>query len=64
MKIGTFCEYKGYVGTIECDIFEFFGKIENISEGIVYCGTNIFELNDNFHKAVDDYIYIKENFQN
>lgn len=59
MRIGTFSKYKGYVGTIEFMFAEYFGKIKNIEEYIMYRGDSLEELLDNFHKVVDDYLLMQ-----
>ena len=55
-------EYKGYIGTIEFSEEDgvFFGKVMGIRSLISYEGTNVKELLDDFHGAVDDYLQICE----
>ena len=53
-------EYKGYIGTIEFSEEDgvLFGKVMGIRSLISYEGTNVKELLDDFHEAVDDYLQI------
>ena len=56
-------EYKNYIGTIEFSEEDgvFFGKVTGIRSLISYEGTNVKELLDDFHGAVDDYLQICKN---
>lgn len=58
MRIGTFSEYKGVIGTIEYSAEDriYHGSIENIRDYVNYEANNIEELFEEFHKAVDDYL--------
>ena len=51
-------QYKGYVGSVEFseDDGIFYGKVMGIRSLISYEGTNVKELLDDFHGAVDDYL--------
>lgn len=62
MKIGQFVEYKGYVGSIEYkpDDISYYGLIINTSDFVNYYGKGIFELEKEFHNAVDDYLIFCE----
>lgn len=50
--------YKGYIGSVkyseEDEVFH--GKIEGISDLIMYEGQSVTELKAAFHEAVDDYL--------
>jgi len=50
--------YKNYIGSVEYsaedDIFH--GKIEFITDTVLYEGDSVAELKKNFHDAVEDYI--------
>lgn len=58
MRIGQFVEYKGCVGTIEYDPEDelYYGKLLDIDDFVNYHGDDIFDLEKQFHDAVDDYI--------
>ncbi len=51
-------EYKGYLGSIEYSPEDkcFFGKLEMIDDLVTFEATNALELEENFHKAVDEYL--------
>lgn len=51
-------QYKGYIANIKYDTENniLHGKIENIEDLIVFESTDITKIEDEFHKAVDDYI--------
>ena len=51
-------EYKGFVGSIEYSEKDgvFFGKVQDIRSLISYEGTNVEELESDFHGAVDEYL--------
>ena len=53
-------EYKGYVGTVEFSEEDglFFGKVMGIRSLISYEGTTARELIEDFHGAVDDYLFL------
>ena len=55
-------EYKGYVGSIEYSDEDniLFGKVQGIRSLILYEGTTVNELLDDFHDAVDDYLDLCE----
>ncbi|MBO5388566.1 MAG: hypothetical protein J6A59_10560 [Lachnospiraceae bacterium] len=58
MRIGTFKPYKDITGTIEIDNNTHRGKLI-IDNGLVdYTADSLEELEVEFHKAVDDYLYI------
>ena len=50
--------YKNYIGSIEFSETDnlFFGKVLNTDALISYEGSNIRELADDFHNAIDDYV--------
>lgn len=50
--------YKGYVGSIEFSEEDqtLFGQVQGIRSLILYEGTSVKELVDDFHNAVDDYL--------
>ena len=54
-------EYKGYVGSVEFSENDgvLFGKVLGIRSLISYEGTNVQELVDDFHGAIDDYLSIR-----
>ena len=55
-------EYKGYIGSVEFSEEDgvFYGKVLGIRSLISYEGTNVRELVDDFHGAVDDYLSLCE----
>lgn len=55
-------EYKGYVGSVEFSEVDgvFFGKVLGVRALILYEGTNVEELIEDFHGAVDDYLILCE----
>lgn len=59
-RIGTFEKYKDYAGTIEYDSEDkiHYGKVLFTNENhlVNYEAENIVELEEEFHKAVDDYL--------
>lgn len=56
IKIGTFVEYKGHVGTIEYGDDIYHGKLIGINGLVNYKSKSIDSLFDEYKKAVDDYI--------
>ena len=50
--------YKGYVGRIEFSEADgiFYGKVQGIRSLISYEGADMKELEEEFHRAVDDYL--------
>jgi len=50
--------YKNYIGSVEysADDDIFHGRIEFITDTVLYEGDSVAELKKNFHEAVDDYI--------
>lgn len=56
MKIGTFAEYKGYIGSIEYSIRHrnFHGRLINTKDFVSYESDTIENLFDKFHRAVDN----------
>jgi predicted HicB family RNase H-like nuclease len=58
MRIGQFVKYKGYIGSIDFypEDKSYDGVILDIDDFVNYQAENIISLNDEFHKAVDDYI--------
>lgn len=61
MRIGQFVEYKGHIGSIECDLHDriYYGSLLNIKDSISYHAKNIEELYEHYHEAVDRYIEIR-----
>ncbi len=55
-------EYKGYTGSVEFSEKDclLFGKVMGIRALVSYEGTNVQELIDDFHGAVDDYLALCE----
>ena len=53
-------EYKGYLGSVEFSEADgvFYGKVMGIRALISYEGTTAKELVDDFHGAVDDYLFL------
>jgi len=51
-------EYKGYIATLNysCEDKVFYGKLEMIDDLVTFEAESAVDLEDNFHKAVDDYI--------
>lgn len=69
MLIGYFKEYKGYIGTIECDPGNdiSYGKLLNINDLVNYESLgykNILDLHRQFQEAVDDYLNLKQEVNN
>ena len=50
--------YKGYVGSVEYSEADgiFYGKVLGIRSLVSYEGGNLKELENDFHKAVNDYL--------
>lgn len=61
MKIGKFNKYRDYIGSIEysSDDDVLFGRLLNIGDLVYYEAEKVEELEEEFHKAVDDYIKFK-----
>jgi predicted HicB family RNase H-like nuclease len=57
-------EYKNYIGSIDIDIKQgiIYGKLLFISDIVTYEASSIPELSINFHKAVDNYLELCEEF--
>lgn len=53
-------EYKGYIGSVEFSESDelFYGKVLGIRALISYEGTSAKELIADFHRSVDDYLYL------
>lgn len=51
-------EYKGYEAKIEYDNEDrlFFGHVINIKDVIVFDGLSVDELEQSFHKVIDEYL--------
>lgn len=51
-------EYRGYIGSVEFSEEDkiFFGSVQGIRSLILYEGTNVDELLNDFHSCVDEYI--------
>lgn len=62
MRIGCFLEYKGHIGSIEYDFEDkkHYGELLDIDDFVGYHADNIFDLTEQYHKAVDDYIELKK----
>lgn len=62
MKIGTFTEYKGYIGSIEFSVEDnqHHGSVQNISDLVNYGADTIEELFEQYHNAVDSYIDLRK----
>lgn len=62
MRIGTFSDYKGYLGSIiydeESNMYR--GSLINVSDLVNYQAYTIHDLYDEFKYAVDDYLGFKE----
>ena len=58
--------YRGYIGSVEFSEEDciFFGKVLGIRSLISYEGENTKELLDDFHGAVDDYLYVCKSEEN
>lgn len=52
--------YKGYTGSVEFSEADgiFYGKVQEIRSLISYEGANVKELEEEFHRAVDDYLVL------
>ncbi len=51
-------KYKGYEAKIEYDDEDrlFFGRVININDVIVFDGLSVDELEQSFHKVIDEYL--------
>lgn len=58
MKIGKFNAYKGFVGTIEMTDGEYHGRLLDISDFVNYIADSLEELEEEYHKAVDEYLVV------
>ena len=56
MNIGKFKEYKGFVGSIEITDGKHHGILLDIKDFVNYTADSLEELEEEFHKAVDDYL--------
>lgn len=58
MRLGTFIEYKGFIGTIEYDSEDkiHYGSLDNIKDFVNYQADSVEQLYEEFHKSVDDYL--------
>ena len=56
-------KYKGYQTKIEFDSEKLilFGKIENISDSVIFESKDVKEIVNEFHNAVDEYLVYCEN---
>ena len=65
MKIGTFLEYKGYVGSIEYSKEDklYYGSLLGIEDFVNYHCNTVLGLRTQFHNAVDDYILLKKEIE-
>ena len=53
-------EYKGYIGSVEYSDIDhiLYGKVQGICSLISYEGESVFDLIEDFHGAVDDYLAV------
>lgn len=58
MEIGKFKPYKGFIGTIEFTEGKHHGKLININDFVNYVADSLEELEEEYHKAVDDYLEV------
>lgn len=62
MRIGTFSDYKGYLGTIkyneESNMYR--GSLINVNDLVNYQAYTLDDLYNEFKYAVDDYLDFKE----
>ena len=60
--MGSTIQYRGYIGTVEFSEKKmmFHGRVAEIKEKVVYEGKCAEELVDQFHMAVDEYVYERE----
>ena len=64
MVIGKFKSYKGFIGTIELTAGKHHGKLVDINGFVNYVADSLEELEEEYHKAVDDYLEVLEDMQN
>ena len=59
-------KYKGYIGSVEFSEEDmcFFGSVQGIRSLISYEGKDAYELIEDFHEAVDDYLEMCEGVGN
>lgn len=52
-------EYKGYFGSVEFSLDDdcLFGRVLGIQGSISYEGITLEDLKEDFHQAIDDYLY-------
>lgn len=66
MRIGTFSDYKGYLGTIkyneESNMYR--GSLINVNDLVNYQAYTLDDLYNEFKYAVDDYLDFKEEVKN
>lgn len=60
MDIGKFNEYKGFIGSIELTEGKHHGILLNTNDFVNYTADSLEELEEEFHKAVDDYLIVLE----
>lgn len=63
MRIGTFKQYKGFVGSIEITDGKHHGILLNINDFVNYTADSLEQLEEEYHKAVDDYLILLEELQ-
>ena len=66
MRIGQFVAYKGYIGSIEYDPEDnyYYGKLLNTDDFVNYHANSIIELEEYYHKAINNYIDFKKEISN
>lgn len=63
MSIGKFKPYKNIVGTIEMEgEKQFHGKLLDISGFVDYQADSLENLEEEFHRAVDDYLNMLDKY--
>lgn len=62
MEIGKFKAYKGFVGTIEMTDGKHHGKLLDINGFVNYTADSLEELEEEYHKAVEDYLVVLDKY--
>lgn len=59
---GNVLEYKGYSAAVEYSVEDkvLHGKIDGINDLVDFCSEDVSSIEDEFHKAVDDYLKLCE----
>lgn len=63
MLVGTFKEYKGFVGSIEITGGKHHGKLLDIKDLVFYTAKSLEELEKEYYEAVDDYLEFLDHFK-